>query len=199
MLFDREKAKKDLKFSIGLQDIPDEELKNHTIAFNSPVKGSLEMSMNAEDYVNSELDTWEKAWKELDYDMEVSEDVLTVNTDMALLPEVDFEKPVEVPTLRYFYVNMDGVYNTIVINTTVEDHIQQINTIKVHKSFIMERTVDTLTALDIMISYYQWHNWATKQEDVSTGVFDMSQLEDKLNFMFQGADDINVQVKNLVK
>ena len=191
----RTEIRNKLKAEIGVQDVPDEELINHKVIFNSPTGRDEGLTMTAHDYVElgfadyvASIEQVNAQMADKDFFKEYLPDAITP-IQLPIPQKVTFD-----PTkVKYVQTSHDTQRFVVCVNLEQEDGEEQMLKLKTSPTFICERESDSLTAFDNVISFYQWHNWAANLDrKVSTDVLDVNDLHSKINFMFEGLEGLDV-------
>jgi hypothetical protein len=189
MVYDEEAIKKKLKMEIGCSDVSDMDLWKHKVIFNSPVKGDDGMSMNAAEYVAKGLEEWKSSITELKNEL-VKEEPEQEKFKVGEIKQLEVPDSTPQTNFKAFDVGYNLDHFVVAFNMDKPESKYEIEILQANFTFIKERDTKDITQFDRVISYYQWHTWMSRLDrPVSTGVFDMEDVDKKLMFTFQGLED----------
>ncbi len=198
MKYDEVAVRAQLKNEIGLGDIPDDQLKEHTVIINSPVKGDTGMSITADKYVENGVQIYKNAMKQLEDDMQQIENFVVADTAPKKLLELPVIPKQDLSEIRYFDVGYDTNHFVVCINMAHEDAAEYVTILTSNHTFIKERNANDLTGMDNIVSYFQWYNWMRTIEKPTAGIFELDDFEEKIKFSFQGFEGLD-EVERFMK
>lgn len=175
--FDKDHWTQQLLQEIGLSEVPLEDLDKYFID-SGYVFSTSELKKTAKEYVEEQLAILEQQYN--DFNSSQEEELVQplmlkefdVNTTLLQLQNVSSDLDnipsdesfrekdvVDVPNFKYFEVNVEDKNYVVVINDINDSRISdQIKHVKNTSYYIEDRTANSITNDDIILSYYQFAN-----------------------------------------